>query len=684
VPEILKRDYDIGFLTYYVGIIEQLTKTDEAKAVKLIQNIATLIKEQKIPITGNTTLVDNNLTSLTLRNNFNNKFIDCLLYLVYENTFIFNTFIEQFYNEEKLDEDKKEKRFDFENDNYAKFETKIKKYYEEKQQARWQSLNSMLHKYEINDDKLEGKEDSELETAFYKTVYLKTLLENDKNKKHTTQKVNIKDKTQIILKYLAEILGINKDECENGGAYFTVRYNDRDKAEKDITEDDLYTVSQYCIGDDKLEMPLTDENSIVFDSYRGIKRKNSRKPTSLTELILKKCECQGNHNNIQDCNCKGRYISSEIEKYYSDEEITINENKLETSNTFDHKYNNLLFLRIADIKEDKEYRKILEKFIDEIVEKGKLPKTFKHYKEFVKQPKTSIERLERLKRLCRNDEKIIEKVDKYINTIQENDLIKIQYFSEIADFPLNVREKFMKSIKKAIENADDDKEIIRNIKDVLLKFKRKEIYRSYPVAVIGFYKCRLEVEEEKQCSKYEEGTCKGLHERFDPKRVRFLLLLRDEIGKFVERHLRNDSFSAYVGSEKRDIEFRSPDHNYYNNLADLSFALQDNDMDKVNFIYDLAFYKKEIRDLLEQKKLNDFDNDEQINLELEIKKYAKFILEPTSFDNSDFNDITTNLEISFPKFIFREIMYEYIRNAAFWIRRPFPIPENILPKLLLS
>jgi hypothetical protein len=497
-----KKDFDIGFLTYYVGIIEQLTKTDEAKAVKVIQNIATLIKEPKTLNPNNPDLTSDKVTSLTLRNNFNNKFIDCLRYLVFENTFIFNTFIDQFYDEEKNEL----ADFCFENDIYNNFFEKIEHYHKERQQARWQSLNLMLSKYEAG----KPKQDENLEAAFYKTVYLKILLENDKNGQRIAGETNIKDKTTVILQYLTEILGINEEECKNGGAYFTVRYKDRDKQEKDIAEDDLYTVSQHYVGtEDKLKMPLTDENSITFDLYKGIKEKNSRKPSSLIELIYK----------------DGKYISSSLETYYSNEEIKINEDKIETGCIFDHKYNNLLFLRIADIKEDEKYRKKLEEFIKEISEKNKLPKIFEHYK----------------------------------NAIQEKKIINFQYFSEIADFPLNIREKFMRKLKNAIEKTNDDKEIIKNVKDVLLDFKRKEVYRSYPNAVLAFYKCRLD--DKKQCPDYNSGNCGHLHKRFDPKRIRFLLLLRDEIGQFVERHLKNDSFSAYVANEQENDFRLSMTHN---------------------------------------------------------------------------------------------------------------------------
>ncbi|MDR3048171.1 MAG: hypothetical protein LBU51_11305, partial [Bacteroidales bacterium] len=640
----LKTDYDFGFVTYYLGIIEQLTKTDEAKAIKVIQNVAELIKKHEISKTDETRLTNDDIESLTLRNNFNNRFIDCLRYLVFENTFIFNTFIELFHKEKKKDLE----QFSFDNINYEEFKTKITKYYEEEQQARWHSLHLMLSEY---DDEIKPESDTNLETAFYKTVYLKTLLENDKNEKiaenRNIQNANIQKKTEIILQYLSDILGINEKECENGGSYFTVRYKDIDKPEKDIEEDDLYTISQYTNNqmEDKLEMPLTDKDSIVFDLYQGIKEKNNRKPSSLIELFYHKGE--------------NKYISSKIERYYSNEEIEINENKIETSCTFDHKYKNLLFLRIADIKEDKKYRKSIEKYIDEILEKKKLPKEFEHYKKFIIEPINSIIILKRLKQKYSNNEKIVEKVNNYIKAIQENDLINFQYFSEEADFPLSIREKFMRKLKNAIEEAKNDNDkIINNVKEVLVEYKRKEVYRSFPVAVLGFYKCRLNENDCPRCPKYKQDKCD--EKRFDPKRIRFLLLLRDDIQKFVERHLRNDSFSAYVNETKATIEAKAGEHDYFNLLGRL--AENKDSAENFNEIFLLLNDRKNIRELL-----NTHENimpAESINVKQEIEKlYNIVFINKINGLIKDIDSIPDDVRIKFPLYIFKSVIYEYIFNG---------------------
>jgi hypothetical protein len=489
----------------------------------------------------------------------------------------------------------------------------------------------MLSKYDEN----VMQEDEKLKSAFYKTVYLKILLENDKNEKQTADKKGINEKTEIILKYLAEILGINENECKNGGSFFTVRYKDRDKQEKNISEDDLYTISQYCLNpkEDKLEMPLTDENSIVFDLYQGIKEKNSRKPSSLIELIYK----------------DDKYLSSNLEKYYSDKEIKINEDKIETSCIFDHKYNNLLFLRIADIKRDEEYKKTIEKYIDEIVEKGKLS----------------------------------EKLEQYKN------LDNSKSCSE--DIPLSIREKFIKKLNNAIETAaNDDKKITKNVKELLLDFKRNETYRSYPNAVLGFYKCRLD--DGKECPSYEKGKCKDLHKRFDPKRIRFLLLLRDDIGKFVERHLRNDSFSAYVANE-RDNDFRlSLTHNedvydsiFTNNFNKIKLLIPNikkkNTQNVINeFVAASNYFTNKIR------LISEFSSKEQlINSESDVKtfidKFARNWLHILNFDmptwayqtdksRVDFSpkiDIDKDTTVLYSDVLIDEIVFETIYNIRKYV-----------------
>lgn len=607
----LKKSYDIGFITYYLGIVEQLTKEDEAKAIEVIQNIAEIVKTNSIERRPSDILVKD-MSNLTLRNNFNNKFVDLLRNMVFESTFIFNTFIDNF----REDSEKKLESYSFDSsdNNFGSFTHVMKEYYKENQTARWQSLKMMLSEY---DDDLKPQSDEKLETAFYKTVYLKTLLQNDKNKKQVVDTEDIQGKTKIILTYLSEILGINESECERGGGYFTTHYRNHNLPEKEITEDDLYTISRYAADDkdDNLkDLVLTDETSLVYDLYKGIKEKNSRKPVSLVELI---------YDN-------GKYVSSHYQEYHQEESIHIND-KLETYELFEHKYNNLLFLRITDINKDEKFHEVLEKYIEQ---------------------------------LKNNPNDIFNKED-VINELR-NECIS-----------LNLQIKLEDELKKDSGNEA--------IKDILLKYNRKNAYRSKPLAVLAFYKCRLD--NGKQCSKYKNGSCTAVPKRFDPKRIRFLLLLRDDILEFVKRHLKNDSFSMYVDNTKREAELHSPDHNYNNNLADLSIALSENDIDKIDFIYGLIYHKRHIRNILERKNfLLNLEKKEinNISVKSEIDNYAKFILSPTPYELADLSGIPDNLILKFPLFIFREILYEYIRNVEKILRFPFSFNHNIKRILIIG
>ena len=389
--ETVKKDYDIGFITYYLSIVEQLIKEDEAKAAKVVQNIVTIIKskngikrrKEQTGIKPDTLVTGANDEKLTLRDSFNNKFVDLLRNMVIENTFIFSTFINEFLEEEKP-------KYTFEKAviglaDFIPNESEgtkgaIATYYEKKQTARWQSLSVMLaraEKYEeknkeeylstffyIDDEKWGWMPDPKLKEAFYKTVYLKTLLDNDKNEKKITDNNKekeddngtIRSKTKTILKYLSEILGINEDECPRGGAYFTIRHRSYSGPEKKIDTSHLYTMEPHAINkiDSLGEVDLIAKNSLVFQLYKGIKETYNKKPTSLIELIYDEKE-NGNKYN---------YKHTDYEKYYddnpADKEPVISNSTLEISNASGHKYNNLLFLRITDINEDEKFSGILE------------------------------------------------------------------------------------------------------------------------------------------------------------------------------------------------------------------------------------------------------------------------------------------------------------------------------------
>ncbi|SHH67805.1 hypothetical protein [Winogradskyella jejuensis] len=75
-------------------------------------------------------------------------------------------------------------------------------------------------------------------------------------------------------------------------------------------------------------------------------------------------------------------------------------------------------------------------------------------------------------------------------------------------------------------------------------------YKSSPIAVICFYN-NTQIEADKETYHYK---------RFDPKLLRLLLLLREDIQGFINHHLINDSLRAFVEEQNRLIDYSAPGH----------------------------------------------------------------------------------------------------------------------------
>jgi hypothetical protein len=516
----IKDSYDIGFRTFYLGVIERLIKEDEAKAIKVIKNIVAI--RRSFPDTIN-----------PLRNHreFNNQFVELLRDLVIENTFIFKTYIEEF---DRYCEENKIK-FSFET-KYNDFQDRtIYPYYNnrENQAARQAALEKMLWDYKKDDI------DEELKEAFFKTIYLKELLKSENSS--TSDVVKISKKTETILKYLSEILGMSEGECSNGGAYFTIRFNEKNKPENEISEDDLYTIAKHSVkpdSEDEIDTNLTAEDTLAYQLYKGIKEKNSKKPESVIELFYDEIE--------------QRYQTTVLEEYHYNMPIDVNDEKwFETGNTFGKRYKNLLFLRITDIKENKAYHEVLEKYIDVFIrDKDKLTEDEKKEEEKVL--------LGKLQKCEACDDKLYNEIldlHTHILKLTKTADIKrlIQYLKIDADnfkFSLKTKQKLFKRLNERNNTTD--------AKNILFQYNRYNDYISNPIAVIVFYKCRLcKSEHYPCCEKYDSRKCKEHLKRFDPKRLRFIMLLRDDILNFCKRHFDNDSLRAFVETEISNIKEKS-------------------------------------------------------------------------------------------------------------------------------
>lgn len=318
------------FITYYLGLIQKMIIEDEAKAIELVMQVLRYTNSE-VKKEGEKTL--------DLRNEFNDQFLYLLRLLVLENTFIFNSFFLSFIRDNKLID----YTFDntitsSENEMFIHFKNDLRNY---KDNYRFDALFRMLSKYDINlGGEIIRNEDIELEDAFYKTMYLKTLLQNEIKKSGIDGKVEIKRKVEILLKFLAEILAINTETSENqGGAFLTIRYRNTG-IKKEVNSDDLYLVENFVTAHKhKLDKNVIDKKSILYEVYKGICDVESNTPRTTFEALYNKDTWQFRKN--ASFNSIGSFIET-------------NQDKL---------YKNLFFLRISEIEIDEDFDSKETKYI---------------------------------------------------------------------------------------------------------------------------------------------------------------------------------------------------------------------------------------------------------------------------------------------------------------------------------
>ena len=509
----------IGFITYYTGLIQQLIYNDEAKAIKLIKNVVECIKLKKIS--------DGEMI-YTLRNNFNHPFIHLLSMLVLENTFIFETFQNTFY-EEKITElenftfcdiEKNVNKGKPKKEIFGNFKDILKRY--KGQALRSNAVNKMLSKYNIDEGVIYSSDDSGLSEAFDKTIYLKTLLKNESTSRHTEG--SIQYKINIILQYLCEILDIDENEMCNGGAFFTLRYKNFNEKEEKISPNDLYTIGTYTTSENhEISTNMITDRSLVFEMYKGIRERGSKKNKSTLELLY---------------NEKNKKYDTILLQNSLNRSLDVNDDYIETRNN--QSYNKLFFLKISEIQEDSSHVDELKKVIDmvqKVIEDADNIEKYNYKK--ILECFSSPEKISSLK----NDESTEAEFIKSIDKIQNQEL-KSHIFEEVIN---SISQPDLAPIQ-----------ILENIKNLLLEKKYKSTFKANPQAVICFYKCC----RKEQCC-YAKN-CSMKNRRFDPKRIRFLLLIRDDIRKFINNQLDNDSLRAFIEMDIRSKMFGNIEHS--NNL----------------------------------------------------------------------------------------------------------------------
>ncbi len=280
--------------------------------------------------------------------------------MVLENTSIFDTYINNLFKESN----KKIKNYTF--SNHHKQEPSLNSFEEDIlkgsiQMSRYKTIENLLCKYickyDLNQNKIlcdekvyNGKEligckDRNLEEAFNATLYAKTLLRNDISLPQNNGEITIKDKLDSFLSLACSILNI-----EDGGAFIVARYKDLYKLEKDISSEDLYTITNVAISEhNELNVPLSTQDSLVCKMFKGIKQKDSKNPMSIFELLY-------NSDALLE-----PFESTNVESYSDTKgKIKINDSNETRGNNI---YHNLLFFKIAEIEEDNTHINIIKQLL---------------------------------------------------------------------------------------------------------------------------------------------------------------------------------------------------------------------------------------------------------------------------------------------------------------------------------
>lgn len=308
-----KRIDSIGFITYYVALIQELILDHEDKAIQLVQNVVLILQETD---------------GKNLRNTYNTSFIYLLRLLVLENTFIFEKYSNSLLS-------KKSNNITFKDifsngGNYSSLESAINKDLDENQygvQASKHMLNSyrcvggVIEKGDIKE--IDSKSESESVIAPFKAMLkIKALTKSDYTNIHSIENSEniIGDKINEILSLASDILGIE----EKGGAFLAFT---RTSHNKEIKEKDIVIIDQKGKNFGQ-NLPIS--NSLTLKVFKGLRSVKSKKPMSTFEVS----------RHID----KGEYEFKKVEGH-SESEIKSSSELLQNIN-----YDKFLFIRVSEIE----------------------------------------------------------------------------------------------------------------------------------------------------------------------------------------------------------------------------------------------------------------------------------------------------------------------------------------------
>lgn len=245
--------YPNEFMTYYVGLLQELIIEHESKALQVVMNVKSLI--------------DADSEKKTLKNTSNNHFMQLLRLLVLENTFIFYTSRDKFL--EKIGVD-----LSFADRDFSEFFRKVDSFH---RTYPFKYNRLMLSRFE----KISPEKDYDLEAgsvdSFKYMLVLKSILNTDYRPGKKGKTILIEEKLNRIVELCCEILNI-----KNGGGYFAVKYKNR---EGESQKEDVAIVGQFSNKVSKSLNPnYFSGDSFLFRMFEGLSENSHDHPLSTFEV----------------------------------------------------------------------------------------------------------------------------------------------------------------------------------------------------------------------------------------------------------------------------------------------------------------------------------------------------------------------------------------------------------------
>jgi hypothetical protein len=298
-----KSIYTTGFITYYIGLLQELIIDHESKALQTVINVKEII-DNKI-----------DLFHKNLKNTYNDDYMNLLRMLVLENTFIFHSSSEKFLRKTEFSIDlnalKNNTNLGNFKNNFHEFTKTYSFEYTRKMLSRFNPESNGIYTF---------TKDSTMALSFENMILLKAAILNDKNDNGSGD-IYVRDKIETILQYCCKILDI-----ENGGAFFSVKY--KNKNTEHTSAEDFALVGEYA-NDSNISMKTSrlGRKSILYNVYNGIKETGSNKSLSTFEVSIAK---DGQYHFLNN----DRITSLKADEYIETE---------------DSRFGNLFYLRISEI-----------------------------------------------------------------------------------------------------------------------------------------------------------------------------------------------------------------------------------------------------------------------------------------------------------------------------------------------